>query len=177
MFKPSSFIHKVLFDKREELVIARAAAIKPYDDQIAELDRVLFPVAELTTKTSLPQSTGVLGFIEDEPALMIRPTIPPAVGEVETFSARLVNRNALVHAKRILSTKFPLKTPELYKLVEDSGVKLKAADPEGRFAQLLSASDDFVSDRRLGWSLKGESPSGLQTDGLSSATKSDDDEL
>ena len=101
---------------------------------------------------------------------------PASEASGRKLKARELNRIARQICKEILSTSpTPKRIGELHAAVVDRGVYLTAEDPSRRLVQLLSGDADFVSDRRLGWSLrKGETPVAA---GVSSATASAPDHI
>ncbi|MES2185455.1 MAG: hypothetical protein V4505_12960 [Pseudomonadota bacterium] len=82
---------------------------------------------------------------------------------------RTGNMNIVLRAKQLLSDGIARRTLTIYEALLQQGVVFTAVNPVQRISQLLSENEWFVSDRLVGWSLKGESPGGA---GLSGATQS-----
>ncbi|MGW9330481.1 hypothetical protein [Bosea sp. NPDC055594] len=64
-------------------------------------------------------------------------------------------QQALAAAREILREQsLPMKTAEIFKLVEARGIKLGGNDPQNNLSALLHNSDEFLSHGRLGWTVK-----------------------
>lgn len=160
MSKISEFIEATLLEKRAALLVERNKACAPWDAKIAEIDAFLLQALmgeDLDHSKPKSQPTTKVTFVD------------------RVLTARKANKMALEAAELVLKEYRQMKTGELWQLVQQRGVQLSAANPEERFGQLLSgAKDIFQSDRRMGWSLKSEAPTGAtNTEGASSATESD----
>lgn len=158
-------VSQTLRDKRADLVRQREDAVRKIDKQISDIDSFLL-ASEVPTAAEAPKTKRVT--ILDNINARLE-------GSHENLSARFMNKLAITQCKQILAGGRQMKTPELYAVLESMNIKLRAEDPEARLSQLLSGEDDFVSDRKNGWSLKSEGLIGVQTDGPSSATTSTPD--
>jgi hypothetical protein len=90
--------------------------------------------------------------------------LKPQVARENSHKARV-----LAAAFDLLSSGSPTPTRELLEKIEQRGIQFNAANKAGQLSVLLSKDDRFISDRKAGWRLKGESPAGA---GLSNAMAS-----
>jgi hypothetical protein len=157
-------VARALRKERDALVRQRAEATAKFDREIADIDAYL---GEDRRATEFSQ----------EVVFPLR--VPPGrrmvfAGGGEAVSARQINQKAVEHCKFMLGGSKQLKTSELYAGIVAHGILLKAEDPERRLVQLLSENKDiFQSDRKNGWSLKGESSGGTELSGASASEEDD----
>ncbi len=140
--------HDALVEKRRNMT-------REIDEEINALAKYLVP--------SWPTSDSLESTV----------TVEQAIAE---DNPRAQNRMAVELCQVFLAGGQQIKSPDLYAMVEAAGVKLKAADPVHRLVQLLSERKEiFQSDRKNGWSLKGEAQTGGDPSATSSATQSVED--
>lgn len=136
-------VERALMKERGELQAAAQrlkAQLEAQMAQIAEIDAFLRP------QTEISYGAPELGEIP-------HPESPAGLA----MSAREVNRKAIEVVTEVLLETQQMKTSDLFVALHQRGVTLPAKNPEERLSQLLSAKKDtFQSDRKNGWSLKGD---------------------
>jgi hypothetical protein len=156
---PSPTIIRALRKERDELSRKRAEAVAGFDREIAEIDAVLGGITPKPSATPLP--CAATRWTQQQ------------IASVANISARSLNQMAIEVCQHLLKNQ-QLKTSDLFAAIVDRGIYLKAEDPERRLVQLLSENKDiFQSDRKNGWSLKGESSGGTELSGASASEKDD----
>lgn len=142
---------RAIREKYNALVEKRRHITRDIDVEIAQLESFLDPVLPLS--------------------VVVAPTQHDATPEQD--NPRTQNRLAVEACQVFLHGGKQIKAPELYAMVEASGIKLTAQDPVHRLVQLLSERKEiFQSDRKHGWSLRGEVQTGGDPSATSSATQS-----